>query len=222
MPPPPPGNGVLWKEGALSLSCLHKLLPTARDRVCPYDLAAVFSSSLHLICCSATKHSKNNICFSKLENGTNHPTGENDNGMSSARAHELTFPARDRKLEPHRKRLNGTRSKRQKPRPSMAKSCRKDNSPACQSFATQSTTTVSRLYSHKRLRLASLHVQWAGACTWGEEKFKDQKYSQIIALKVGIRRASMSDFNSKLFLISRCWCSISNALRASVQNGILQ
>lgn len=107
---PPPGKGILWKGGAPSLCCLIKSLPTARDSLCPYDLAAVFSSSLHPICCSATKRSKNNVYFSKLENGTNHPKGENDNGMSSARARELTLPARDRKLEPHGKRLNGTRS----------------------------------------------------------------------------------------------------------------
>lgn len=107
---PPPGKGILWKAGALSLCCLNKSLPTAWDSLCPYDLAAVFSSSLHPICCSATKRSKNNVYFSKLENGTNHPKGENDNGMSSVQAHELTFPARDRKLEPHGRRLNGTRS----------------------------------------------------------------------------------------------------------------
>ena len=107
---PPPRKGILWKERALSRCWLNKSLPTARDSLCPYDLAAVFNSSLHAICCSATKRSKNNVYFSKLENGTNHPKGENDNGMSSARARELTLPARDRKLEPHGKRLNGTRS----------------------------------------------------------------------------------------------------------------
>lgn len=107
---PPPGEGILWKEGAPSLCWLNKLLCTATGSLCPYDLAATLCSSLHPICCSATKRSKNNVYFSKLENGTNHPGGEHDNGMSSARAHELTLPARDGKLEPHGRRLDGTRS----------------------------------------------------------------------------------------------------------------
>lgn len=102
-------KGFHEKTRIRSLSELKKVFPTAREGLCPYDLAADFSSSLHPIHCSATKRSKNNVYFSKLENGTNHPKGENDNGMSSARACELTLPARDRKLELHRKRLNGTR-----------------------------------------------------------------------------------------------------------------
>lgn len=154
---PPPGKGILWKEGAPSLCCLHKSLPAAGDSLCPYDLAAVFSSSLYPICCSATKRSKNNVYFSKLENGTNHPKGENDNGMSSARAREMTLPARDRKLEPHGKRLNGTRSNK-----SARNRGHRWPNPAeriTQSFARASARTVTRLCSYKHLRFASLGVR---------------------------------------------------------------
>lgn len=49
--------------------------------------------------------------FQNWKMAPNHPKGENDNGMSSARAPELTLPARDGKLELHGKRLNGTGSR---------------------------------------------------------------------------------------------------------------
>lgn len=104
---PTKGKEVVKREGALPSLPPQIALYSERQ---PLPIEPHSRIQLLPICCSATKRSKNNVYVSKLENGTNHPEGEDDNGTSSARAHELTLSARDRKLESHGERLNGTGS----------------------------------------------------------------------------------------------------------------
>lgn len=216
--------GFCEETGTLSLCWLNKMLPTGREGLSPHDLAAAFSSSLPPICCSTTRRSKNNVYFSKLENGTKPPQRREWQRNEFSAGSRTDPPCQGREAGTSRKetewnRIEGTR---QEPRPPVAKSCRKDNSPACQSSARGSARAVSRLCSYKRLCSASLRTQLSGARTLNAEKFRDQKYFQVMALMLGISRAWTSDFNSKLFLISGCLCSTPNTLPASVQKGILQ
>lgn len=176
------------------------------------------------ICCSATRRSKNNVYFSKLENGTKPPQRREWQRNEFSAGSRTDPPCQGQEAGTSRKETEWNRieGRRQEPRPPVAKSCRKDNSPACQPSARGSARALSRLCSCKRLCSASLHAQLSGARTRNEEEFRDQKYFPLMALMLGISRAGTSDFNSKLFLISGCLWSTPNTLPAPVQKGTLQ
>lgn len=221
---PPPSNGTLGRDGDPFPLLTPQNAPPGRRGPLPIWPLSRFQLLPPSICCSTTRRSKNNVYFSKLENGTKPPQRREWQRNEFSAGSRTDPPCQGQEAGTSRKETqwNRIKGRRQEPRPPVAKSCRKDNSPACQPSARGSARAVSRLCSCKRLCSASLHAQLSGARTRNEEEFRDQKYFPLMALMLGISRAGTSDFNSKLFLISGCLWSTPNTLPAPVQKGILQ